>query len=156
MPSRRIAQLSRVDAAYLAGLIDGEGTIALTRLHRGQNRQLAISISSTEKALVGWVLHATGVGKVTSKRTYMPHHARGLTYTVANRQALALLEQVAPYLRSYKAARARLVLDDYLILTPRNGKYDDCLRVARTQFERQFAAISIRRGPADCESDSQG
>jgi hypothetical protein len=28
--------------AYIAGLIDGEGTITLTRLHRSQNRQLVI------------------------------------------------------------------------------------------------------------------
>ena len=27
-------------AAYIAGLVDGEGTIALTALHRGENRRL--------------------------------------------------------------------------------------------------------------------
>jgi hypothetical protein len=43
-------RLSRQDAAYIAGLIDGEGTIALTRRHRNENRQLEISVSSTEFA----------------------------------------------------------------------------------------------------------
>ena len=60
MPYRQTAVLSDVDAAYLAGLIDGEGTIALTRLHRGQNRQLVVSISSTERAMLDWVLRARG------------------------------------------------------------------------------------------------
>lgn len=111
MQPRRAARLSPTDAAYFAGIIDGEGSISLTRLHRGQNRQLALSISNT----------------------------------VANRQALALLVQVAPFLKSYKAERAQLVIDHYVRLTPRNGKYSDALRVERFEFERRFAAISMRR-----------
>ena len=149
MQQRQTATLSETDAAYLAGLIDGEGTIALTRLHRGQNRQLVVSVSSTERTLLEWVLHTTRVGKITSKRTSAAHHAPGLTYTVANRQALALLLQVTPHLKSYKADRARLVLDHYLRLTPRNGKYDDALRAERSDFEQRFAQISVRRRRPD-------
>jgi hypothetical protein len=37
--------LSEVDAAYLAGIIDGERMITLTRTHRGENRRLVVSIS---------------------------------------------------------------------------------------------------------------
>lgn len=153
MALRQTARLSETDAAYLAGMIDGEGTIALTRLHRGQNRQLVVSVSSTERTLLEWVLHAKCVGKITSKRTSAPHHAPGLTYTVANRQALALLLQVTPHLRSYKAERAQLVLDHYVKLTPRNGKYDDAMRAERSDFERRFARICMRRrrpDPGNC------
>lgn len=149
MPPRKVAELSEADAAYLAGLIDGEGTIALTRLHRGQNRQLVVSISSTERAMLEWVLQATRVGKITSKRTASPYHAPGYTYSVANRQALALLAQTSSHLRSYKRERARLVLDHYVKLTPRNGKYGDTLIAERAAFERQFAATSIRRYAPD-------
>ncbi|HXV39726.1 MAG TPA: LAGLIDADG family homing endonuclease [Steroidobacteraceae bacterium] len=145
MQPRRAARLSPTDAAYLAGLVDGEGSISLTRLHRGQNRQLALSISSTERALLEWVLNAARVGKITTKRTASPHHAPGLTYSVANRQALDLLVQVVPQLKSYKAERAQLAIDHYVRLTPRNGKYSEALRVARDEFERRFAAISTRR-----------
>jgi hypothetical protein len=58
MQPRRAARLSPTNAAYLAGLVDGEGSISLTRLHHGQNRQLALSISSTERAILEWVLNA--------------------------------------------------------------------------------------------------
>jgi hypothetical protein len=34
-------------AAYVAGLVDGEGTITLTRLHAGENRRLVVSIANT-------------------------------------------------------------------------------------------------------------
>jgi hypothetical protein len=36
------APIENTDLAYIAGLIDGEGTITLTRLHRSQNRQLVM------------------------------------------------------------------------------------------------------------------
>jgi hypothetical protein len=63
-----------------------------------------------------------------------------------------VLKQVAPYLRSYKRLRARLALDKYLALTPRNGKYTDKISLQREVFERTFlnttAAAQSRRGAA--------
>ena len=43
----RIPKLPAASAAYIAGLIDGEGTITLTRLHAGANRRLVVSIANT-------------------------------------------------------------------------------------------------------------
>ncbi len=64
MPAQNVPnQLSDVDSAYIAGLIDGEGTITLTRKHRNENRQLAISISNTDKDLLEFVLLTIGAGK---------------------------------------------------------------------------------------------
>jgi hypothetical protein len=135
-------QLSAEDAAYLAGLIDGEGTIALTRKHAGDERQLVLSISSTEVELLDWTKSVTGVGKITRKRTVAEHHAPGLTYSVTNRQALAVISAVAPYLRSYKRHRAELVLEKYLLVTRRNGKYDAEALLAKRTFEDLFSAIT--------------
>jgi hypothetical protein len=45
----KINRLTPEQAAYLAGLIDGEGTITLTRMHRHENRRLVMSISSGEQ-----------------------------------------------------------------------------------------------------------
>ena len=42
---RKAKTLTPVEAAYIAGLIDGEGTISLSRKHRLENRQLVISPS---------------------------------------------------------------------------------------------------------------
>jgi len=142
---RTVANLSTSDAAYLAGLIDGEGTIALSRRHARDNRQLVVTISTTESVLVDWALRTIRVGKITSKKPAALHHAPGFTYVISNRQALALLKQVMPFLKSYKAHRARLVLDNYLNVTPRNGKYSLQTRTARAEFEGKFAATSIRK-----------
>ena len=118
-----LKSLSCADAAYIAGLIDGEGTITLTRKHRNENRQLCVSISSTEKPMLEFVKLSTGSGKITNKRVVSPKHTPSYTFAVYNRQALTLLQQVLLWLKSYKQQRAELILRDYVHLTPRNGKY---------------------------------
>lgn len=134
-------KLSVADAAYIAGIIDGEGTITLTRKHRNENRQLAVTISSNERYLLEFIRQAIGAGKITNKRTIKAEHAPHFTYSISNRQALALLHQIAPYLRTYKRDRAMLILQEYLRLTPRNGYYTDQMRVERQQFEQRLLSI---------------
>ncbi|HUN69773.1 MAG TPA: LAGLIDADG family homing endonuclease [Burkholderiales bacterium] len=137
----RINRLTPERAAYLAGLIDGEGTITLTRMHAGENRRLVVSISNNDLSLLKFVRATVGAGKITSKKTYSEFHARSFAYQISSRQALALLGQFARYLRTYKADRANLALKDYLRLTPRNGRYTPDVVAARRDFERQLLAI---------------
>ena len=136
-----IRRLSIADAAYIAGLVDGEGTITLTRQHANEGRRLVVSISNNERALLEFVLQRTGVGKITSKRNYGVGHGRSFAYQVSSRQALELLRRIAPCLRGYKRLRAHLALRRYIAVTPRNGRYSPILRRARTAFEARFFAI---------------
>ncbi|TAK40497.1 MAG: hypothetical protein EPO27_20900 [Betaproteobacteria bacterium] len=92
---RETELLVPVMAAYIAGPVDGEGTVTLTRPHR----------------------------------------------EVSSRQALSLLGQIAPYMRSYKSERVRLALRYYVGLTPRNGKYRPDIRKARDEFEARLLPI---------------
>ena len=134
-------RLEPADAAYLAGLIDGEGTVTLSREHAGENRRLAVSISNTELAILRFVAKAAGTGKITNKRTYSRRHTPSYAYKVTNRQALALLEQVAPYMHSYKRKRATLALKYYLSVTHRNGRYTPTQLKTKLSFEKRFLAI---------------
>ncbi len=138
---RKFQGLSKSDAAYIAGLIDGEATLTLTRKHKNENRQLCVSISSTERPLLEYVLSITGVGKITNKSVSKSHHAKSFTFAVYNRQALALLEQTLPFLKSYKRDRAELILRDYLTVTPRNGKYSAKLLAQKEEFENSVLSI---------------
>jgi len=133
--------LSPEHAAYLAGLIDGEGTITLTRVHRYENRRLIVSISNNDASLLKLVKEIVGAGKITTKKTYSERHARSFAYQVSSRQALELLRQVAPHLKTYKAERAGLALNDYLRLTPRNGRYRPAVAASRREFELRLLAI---------------
>lgn len=139
-------RLSEVDAAYVAGIIDGEGTITLTRTHRGENRRPVVSISSTELPLLTYVRSVIGAGRITGKMCVREHYSPSFAYCITSRQALHLLAQIAPFLRTYKSKRARMLLEHYTRLTPRNGRYTAEQLCARTEFETQFFAISTRAG----------
>ena len=75
-----------------------------------------------------------GAGKITGKRIVSALHSPSFTYSISNRQALQLLEQIAPYLRSYKATRAKVIIENYINLTPRNGRYTEDIRTERNRF----------------------
>ena len=102
--------------------------------------------SSTELPLLLHVRNIVGSGRITGKIRVREHHSPGYAFTVSSRRALAVLAQVLPYLRTYKAERARLLLGEYVALTPRNGKYTPALRAARAVFEERFFAIRVRAG----------
>jgi len=136
-----INRITPEHAAYLAGLIDGEGTITLSRVHRHENRRLVMSISNNDLSLLKFVKAKVGAGKITTKRTYSERHARSFAYQISSRQALELLRQVASYLKTYKAERAKLALNEYLRLTPRNGRYRPEIAASRMRFERRLLAI---------------
>jgi len=128
-------------AAYIAGLVDADGTITLTRKHINENRHPVISISNTDRCLLKYVIENVGAGKITAKRTVSKNHTPSYVFAIYNRQAMNLIRQLKPYLRTYKAARAELILDKCLTLTPRNGKYSKKMLWARKCFEDQVLAI---------------
>lgn len=141
---RLVTRLEASTAAYLAGLIDGEGTVTLTRAHRNENRRLVVSISNNEIAILRFARSAVGAGKITSKRKYKEHHGVSFTYQLSSRQALDLLRQIVRYMNSYKVMRARLALEKYLLLTPRNGRYTAAQLAARDSFEAEFLSIRLK------------
>jgi hypothetical protein len=123
-----VRRLQDSEAAYVAGIIDGEGTITLTRIHRGENRRPVVSISSTERPLLEYVRLVVGAGRITNKRRSRTHHSASFAYVISSRNALCLLSQVTRYLHTYKFDRANLLLTEYLRLTPRNGRYSPITR----------------------------
>lgn len=137
--------LKAPDAAYIAGLVDGEGTVTLSRLHRDENRRLVLCISNNDRALLEHVKSRIGAGRITAKRVYSPRHAPSFNYQIDSRQALSVLAQIAVYMKSYKKkARARLALREYVKLTPRNGRYTTRIASARRRFEAALLALVPR------------
>ena len=133
--------LSPCCAAYIAGLVDADGTITLTRKHINENRHPVVSISNTDRCLLEYVNKNVGAGKITAKRTTSKNHRPSFVFAIYNRQAIDLIRQLQPFLRTYKAARAELILNDCRALTPRNGKYNKEMLLARRCFEERVLAI---------------
>lgn len=138
---KKVKKLSIAERSYIAGIIDGEGSITLTVKQKGGTRHLMVLVSSTDKDLLRYLKKTIGAGKVLAKRTYKPHHKPAYMYSISNRQALSVLEQTVPHLRTYKLRRAKIVLSQYLLVTPRNGKYNDKLRRKREKFVQNFFSL---------------
>jgi hypothetical protein len=142
---RKPNKLNQADAAYIAGLVDGEGTVTLSCRNSYKNRGLVVTISNNELSILEYAQFSIGVGKITKKRHTSDRHNPSYTYCIAYRQALSLLEQVSPFLKSHKAARAALVLKEYLRLTPRNGRYTQMQIDERDAFVTEFFNIRASR-----------
>jgi hypothetical protein len=102
--------------AYLAGIIDGEGTIGITEVTRplGDRRRVNstfrayLSITMTEPT-IPLLLAETFGGKV---RTYPPRregHKATMCWSIDSGRAAAACEQLLPYLR-LKRQQAELVI----------------------------------------------
>ena len=131
------------ERAYLAGIIDGEGSISLTVNQKGGSRIVAVTVSNNDLNLLLYVKEIIGAGQITNKNSRKKEHAHSYTYAIYSRQAIDLLKQVLPYLRTYKRKRAALILDKYLLVTPRNGKYTPEMKKNKQKFVDTFFAIAV-------------
>ncbi|PIU47109.1 hypothetical protein COS93_00750 [bacterium (Candidatus Gribaldobacteria) CG07_land_8_20_14_0_80_33_18] len=138
----KVKRLSTPESAYIAALIDGEGTISLTRHNKSGYRRPEVGISNTELKLLKWIKNLIGAGQISLKRSHNKKHAMCYTYKICNRQAFNLLAQISSYLRTYKRKRAKLILKNYKKLTLRNGKYSQKLLKQKKRLVEKFFAIS--------------
>ncbi|MGN7176088.1 hypothetical protein BK139_11940 [Paenibacillus sp. FSL R5-0490] len=131
------------EAAYIAGIIDGEGTITLTRMHASEHRRPCITIASTDKELLDYLQTLAG-GTIINKKNYKPGiHKNSFSLNIKQKEkVMYLLKQISPYLRvDKKRNRAFWILDNYDRVTPRNGKYNVNKLKQKILFEEDFFKI---------------
>lgn len=99
--------LSETDAAYLAGLIDGEGCISVTRTatnaaakgcRRGFAYRSSMAMNLTDLNLLTWAKEVTGVGKI-SPRKVSGNRRSAWCWAVWSKEASALVQAIRPYLK---------------------------------------------------------
>lgn len=95
------------EAAYLAGIIDGEGSITLTRMHESEHRRPCITISSTDMELLVYIQSVNG-GTIINKKNYKPSfHKDSYTLNIKTKSiVMNLLVHIYPYLRVDKKSAA--------------------------------------------------
>jgi hypothetical protein len=131
------------ESSYVAGIIDGEGSINLTRMHKKEFRRPCISIASTDKELLIYIQSLTG-GLINDKKNYNPEkHKDSFTLTIKKKDdVFKTLRLITPFLRvNQKKKRALWILDNYDLVTPRNGKYSEELLNKKLDFENYFYQI---------------
>lgn len=132
--------MEKWEASYIAGIIDGEGSISLTRMHEKEYRRPCISIASTDIELLIYIQKLTG-GVINNKKNYKPdRHKDSFTLTIKKKEDVFYsLENITPFLRvDRKRNRSIWILENYNNVTPRNGKYSPELLQKKIMFEEYF------------------
>lgn len=132
--------MEKWEAAYVAGIIDGEGSITLTRMHAKEYRRPCITIASTDKELLLYVQSLTG-GNIISKKNYNPdRHKTSFTLNITKKSdVFSILHDILPFLRiDKKRHRTKFILDHYDSVTIRNGKYNSQQLLLKNTFEDRF------------------
>ena len=124
---------------YIAGIMDGEGTITLTRIHKtDQYRTPVVSVSSTSYEILDFI-HKHYGGIIINHKTYQKHHKQSWIWKVTYDKAIRLVSDVYPYLLdNTKRYRAYLLISRYKHVTLRNGRYSESQKQAKLQFEHEF------------------
>lgn len=131
------------EKAYIAGIIDGEGSIMLLKFHNNQFPSPCISVSSSTLELLEWIKLKANVGTIKGKKNYnLDKHKDSYTYIDKYDEAIELLKELLPYLIiEAKWKRAILILERYKQVTPRNGRYSPEKLKMKNAFYEEFMAI---------------
>lgn len=145
------------ETAWLAGYIDGDGSISISRKTGRRFGSLIIAIDSTDLEILEYVQDLVG-GNIVRKKKYADHHRQAYTWRLLGaNNIIDLCTQVAPYLKcNAKKARAELIRDHWREATPANGQYDEQRLAKKVRFEEEFMRLGEGRGSRikDTEADS--
>ena len=130
--------MTESEKGYVAGLIDGEGSICLTKNHANEFRSPAVEMSSTTYAMVEKMKELCG-GTISNKNHQNPNWKQAWHWQVKGDKAINLLKEVKDFLlEPKKKARADLIVSTYKSVTPRNGKYNEETLTKKMKFEEDF------------------
>lgn len=85
-----------VELSFAAALMEGEGTVRINKPTKRNIGHLCVSCVNTDRELIDW-LQARWPGYCKPASGIAPGHRPAFVWTIAARQALAFLEEIAPY-----------------------------------------------------------
>ena len=135
--------LSDTEAAYLAGIIDGEGTVCLNRSYAAQfpTFQPLVAVTSTDIELLTWIKERAK-GTIIKQKRYVDHHTQAHIWRLKSDGALALLARTMPFMViERKKVKAEALVTNWKRVTPRNGYYTEEMRKQKLEFVEMFRAL---------------
>jgi len=116
-----VIPLVELEKAYIAGIVDGEGTVTLMKHHKNETPIPFVSVANNNLKLLQWIKQRCG-GLIVSKKKYKPQHNDSFAWSVRQDRALRFLKEIVKYL-IIKKPQATLILKKYKVVTHRAGKY---------------------------------
>jgi hypothetical protein len=88
--------LDEQEKAYLAGIVDGEGSIFVGKTYKRLNTMM-VNVSNTDPRLHMWLKNHVG-GSVTEEKRRFPNRRKVWLWQISSNKAADMLEQIFPYL----------------------------------------------------------
>jgi hypothetical protein len=158
--SKQIREMTPTQAAYIAGIIDGKGSICLSLrkgrvgVNGGQVYRLNVGVTNTDTRMLDYLLSTTGLGNVIGRRTVEADHQRnrknGPRWSLWSQQARQLLEAIEPYLvikREWALLGIEFTTVTHRQTGGRSGLTDEQWEYRRSMYAK-FKKLSLR-GPGD-------
>lgn len=143
--------MNDVDVGWLAGIIDGEGSISLERKNKGEWKYPRLSVSSTDieilqhcVAITGiGTIRPTGIGTIRPKKEVRSNYKPSWVWKVDSKNdTLGILSVVLPYLKCPKKKnRSILLFQDYERLTFPGGNYTEEQKEEKRKFQATFLKL---------------
>ncbi len=121
-------EYSPTQLAYLAGIIDGEGSIYIGNFSCNPKTkvpyyQTNMQVTNTDKALIDWLFQTFGglVSKRTPKQHPKNHRKQAFLWTASGERLTHLCELILPYL-VVKRAQCEIMLEMRATFTPNHCK----------------------------------
>ena len=142
-------QLSPTDAAYIAGFVDGEGSIML--LQRKNSIRVRMTVSNTDRNVLDWLCQTVGVSNIQAHRKETAKHRMAWQWDLNGDGVASLLVQIRPYLK-VKAVQADLAIEAMERLRDPVFKAD---HTWQDEWKEQMRKLN-KRGPRDTLTASAG
>lgn len=113
--------MNEVEKAYIAGIVDGEGTIGLWRHHKNETHTPNVTVANNSLTLLQWIRSKVG-GVIVSKKKRQAHHGDSYAWSIRQDRAISFLNEIKGYL-IIKKQQAELITGEYKAVTHRAGKY---------------------------------
>lgn len=129
----------KVTLDYVAGIIDGEGTITMSYDSKTAKwRTPIVSAASTTVEILNALVKFCG-GTICKQKVYKQHHLPSFKWRIHGRKAVKLCDRLkTKLLVPEKRRRANLLATKYLACTPRNGKYTQEQTRKKQKLEHVF------------------
>jgi len=141
--------LSETDKAYIAGFIDGEGSISIKRWKSKPSHQESwgthIQITSVERNILEYISKKAGQGKIIKIKlsNYRGRENQRDYYKIAisSRRAVILLKAILPYLK-IKQRQAEIAIEFQKLIGydwPKKGVPKGTTYIPKENLERRWA-----------------
>jgi len=134
--------LDEVEKAYVAGIVDGEGTVTLMQHHKNETPTPCVSVANNNLELLKWLRLRFG-GTIVSKKKRLPYHNDSYAWSVRQDRAIRFLDGIKQYL-IVKRSQADLITQKYKSVTHRAGKYTPEMLAKKMKLVAQIRKLNQR------------